>query len=61
VNATTSRATEPQELMHWDMCGPLETAIEGGRHMLLSTNNAKRHMDEYILKYKLESLEESKE
>jgi hypothetical protein len=58
---TTSRATEPLHLVHWDICGPLETAIIGGRYMLLFINDATRHTDEYILKYKSEALEKFKE
>jgi len=58
---TTSRATEPLQLVHSDICGPLETAIGGGRYMLLFIDDATRHTDEYILKYKLEALEKFKE
>jgi hypothetical protein len=49
---TTPRATEPQQLVHSDLCGPLETAIGGSRYMLLFIDDATRHTDEYILKYK---------
>ena len=45
----TSCATEPLQLVHWDICGPLETAIRGGRHMLLCIDDARRHMEEWIL------------
>jgi hypothetical protein len=58
---TTSRATEPLQLVHSDICGPLETAIGGGRYMLLFNDDATRHTDEYILKYKSEALEKVKE
>jgi hypothetical protein len=58
---TTSRATEPLQLVHSDICGPLETAIGGGRYMLLFIDDATRHTDEYILKYKSEALEKFKE
>jgi len=58
---TTSRATEPLQLVHSDICGPLETAIGGGRYMLLFIDDATRHTDEYILKYKSEALETLKE
>jgi len=58
---TTSRATEPLQMVHSDICGPLETAIGGGRYMLLFNHDATRHTDEYILKYKSEALEEFKE
>jgi len=58
---TTAHDTEPLQLMHWDKCGPLETAIGGGRYMLLFIDNAMRHTDEYILKYKLEALEKFNE
>ena len=54
---TTSRATEPLQLLHSDICGPLETAIGGGRYMLLFIDDGMRHTDEYILKYKSEALE----
>jgi len=47
---TTSRATEPLQLMHSDICSPLETAIGGGRYMLLFIDDATRHTDESILK-----------
>jgi hypothetical protein len=57
---TTSRATEPLQLVHSDRCGPLETAIGGGRYMLLFIDDATRHTDEYILKYKSEALEKFK-
>jgi hypothetical protein len=58
---TTSRATEPVQLVHSDICGPLEIAIGGGRLMLLFIDDATRHTDEYILKYKLEAHEKFKE
>jgi hypothetical protein len=48
---TTSRATEPLQLVHSDMCGPLEIAIGGGLYILLFIDDATRHTDEYILKY----------
>jgi len=57
----TSRATEPLQLVHSDICGPLETAIGGGQCMLLCIDDATRHTDEYILKYKSEALEKLKE
>jgi hypothetical protein len=57
----TSRATEPLQLVHSDICGPLDTAIGRGRYMLLFIDDATRHTDEYILKYKSESLEKFKE
>jgi len=47
---TTSRATQPLQLVHSDICGPRETAIGGGRYMLLFIDNATRYTDEYILK-----------
>jgi len=53
---TTSRATEPRRLVHLDICGPMETAIGGGRYMLLFIDDATRHTDEYMLKYKSEAL-----
>jgi hypothetical protein len=58
---TTSRATEPLQLVHSDLCGPLETVIRGGRYMLLFIDDATTHTDEYILKYKSEALKKSKE
>ena len=58
---TTSRATEPLQLVHSDICGPLERAIGGCRYMLLFIDDATRHTDEYILKYKSEALENFKE
>jgi len=58
---TTSRATEPVQLVHSDICGPLETAIGGGRYMLLFIDDAARRTDEYILKYKSEAVEKFKE
>jgi hypothetical protein len=58
---TTSRATAPLQLVHFDICGPLETAIGGGQYMLLFIDNATRHTDEYIVKYKSEALEKFKE
>ena len=61
LTPTTSCATEPLQLVHSDICGPLETAIRGGRYMLLFIDDATRHTDEYILKYKLEALEKLKE
>jgi hypothetical protein len=57
----TSRATEPLQLVHSDICGPLETAMRGGRYMLLFINYPTRHTDEYILKYKSEALEKFNE
>jgi hypothetical protein len=61
ITPTTSRATEPLQLVHSDICGPLETAIGGGRYMLLFIDDDTRHTDEYILKYKSEALEKFKE
>jgi len=58
---TTSRATGPLQLVHSDICGPLETAIGRGRYMLLFIDDTTRHTDEYILKYKSEALEKFKE
>ena len=58
---TTSRATEPLQLMHSDIWGPLETAITGGRHMLLFNDDVMRHTDEHILKNRWEALEKFKE
>jgi hypothetical protein len=58
---TTSCATEPRQLTHSDIWGPLERATGGGRYMLLFIDNATRHTDEYILKYKSKALEEFKE
>jgi hypothetical protein len=57
----TSRATEALKLMHWDICGPLDTAIRGGRYMLLFIDNATRLTNEYILKYKSQALEKFNE
>jgi hypothetical protein len=57
----TSRATEALQLVHSDVCCPLETAIGGGHYMLLFIYNATRHTDEYILKYKSEALDKFKE
>jgi hypothetical protein len=57
---TTSRPTEPLQLVHSDICGPLEKAIGGGQYMLLFIDDAMRHTDEYILKYKSEALEKLK-
>jgi len=58
---TTSQATQPLQLVHSDICGPLETAIGGGQYIPLFIDHATRHMDEYILKYKLDALEKLKE
>ena len=58
---TTCHATKPLQLMHPDICGPLETAIGGGRYMLLFINDTMRHTDQHILKYKSEALEKFKE
>ena len=58
---TISRSTEPLQLVHSDICCPLEQAIGGGRYMLLFIDDATRHTDEYILKYKSEALEKFKE
>jgi hypothetical protein len=58
---TTLRATEPLQHVHLDICGALETAIGGGRYMLLFIDDTTRHPDEYILKYKSEALEKFKE
>jgi hypothetical protein len=45
------------QLVHSDICGPLETAIGGGRNMLLFIDDTTRYTGEYILKYKSEALE----
>jgi hypothetical protein len=58
---TTSRATDPLHLVHSDICGSLETAIGGGRYMLLFIQDATRYMDQHILKNRLEALEKLKE
>jgi len=58
---TTSRATKLLQLRHSDMCDPRETAIREGRYMLLFIDDAMRHTDEYISKYKSEALEKFKE
>jgi len=54
---TPSRATETLQLGHSDICGPLETAIAGGRYMLPFLDGTTRHMDEYRLNHKSEALE----
>jgi len=54
---TTSRATEPLQLVHWDICGPLDTAIGGCQYILLFIDDATRHTDEYILKYQSKAIE----
>jgi len=54
---TISCSTELMQLVHSDLCGPLETAIRGGPYMLLFIDNATRHTNEYILKYKLKAFE----
>jgi len=43
---TTSGATEPMLLVHSDICGPLETAIRGGRYMVLFIGDTMRHTDD---------------
>ena len=57
----TSRATELLQLVHSDICRLRETAIGGGRYMVLFIDDATRHTDKYILKYKSEALEKFKE
>jgi hypothetical protein len=54
---TSSHATESLQLVQSDICGPLQTAIGGGRYLLLFIDDATRHTDEYVLKYKSEALE----
>jgi hypothetical protein len=58
---TTSRATDRLQLVHSDRCGPPQTAIGGGRYMLLFIDHPTRNTDEYILMYKSEALEKFKE
>ena len=58
---TTSRATDPLQLVHSDICSPLQTAIGEGRYMQLFIDYPTRHTDKYILKYKSEAPEEFKE
>jgi len=58
---TTSRATEPLQHLYSDEGGLLETAIGRGKYMLLCIDDATRHTDEYILKYKSEALEQFNE
>jgi hypothetical protein len=58
---TSSRATEPLQLVHSDICSPLNTAIGGGLYMLLFIDDSTRHTVEYILKYKSEAVEKFKE
>jgi hypothetical protein len=48
-------------LVYLEICGPLETVIGGGRYMLLFMDDAMRHMEEFILKYKSEALEKFQE
>ena len=40
---TTSRATEPLQLVHSDICGPMETAIGDSQYMLLFIDDPTRH------------------
>jgi hypothetical protein len=58
---TTSRATEPLQLVQSDICSPLETATGGGLYLLLFIHIAMRHTDEYIFNYKSEALEKFNE
>jgi len=53
---TTSCVTAPLHLVHLDIYSPLETAIGGGQYMLLFIDDATRHTDVFILKYKSEAL-----
>jgi hypothetical protein len=61
IAPTTSRATEPLQLVHSDLCSHLETASRAGLDILLFIADARRHTDPYILKYKSEALENFKE
>jgi hypothetical protein len=47
--------------VYLDIYVPLETAIGRGRYKLLFIDDATRHTDKYILKYKSEALDKFKE
>jgi len=61
ITPTNTHAIEPLQLVHSDICGPLGTAIRGGRYMLLLIHNTTRKPDEYILKYQSKGLQQFKE
>jgi hypothetical protein len=58
---TTSQATERLQLLHSDICDPLETPIGGGRYVLLYIDGPTRDSDVYIVLSKLEALRKLKE
>ena len=58
---TTSRTTIPLELVHSEVCRPLERTIGGGHYMFLFVDDATGKTDRYILKHKSEAPSKFKE
>ena len=54
---TTFHASEPLQLVHSDLCGPLEAAIGGASYMLRFIHNAMRRPDEYTFMFKSQALD----
>lgn len=57
----TTRASAPLELIHADICGPVEGAIGGGRYMLLFIDDHTRWTSCFILSRKSEAMEKFQE
>ena len=56
------RATKPYEIIHSDICGPMQVASKGGsRYMLTFTDDFSRYTTVYFLKNKSEVLSKFKE
>lgn len=56
-----TRATEPLELLHSDICGPLSSkSLSGSRYLLTITDDFSRYTWVYFLKQKSETLERFK-
>jgi len=59
ITPLTSCATRPLQLVHSDIYGPWETAIRGGRTILILIDTATRHLDEHRFKSQSQALEKS--
>ena len=57
-----NRATQPMELIHTDICGPMQVESMGGsRYVLMFTDDYSRYTIVYFLKSKEEALPKVKE
>ena len=59
---STNKASKPLELMHTDLCGPMNVdSIDGSKYMLTFTDDYNRYITVYFITSKSEALSKFKE